>query len=149
MVKRLVIWLLVPLLLTSCQTKPSTSPTSIEQSTQSASGETSNQIPDLAAVSVKWDLETLLEIDKDSLQQITELEVLQGYEGGVIYLDFQPEGQMLASSGIDGSIRLWDLRNGTEIASIHHGLEGMGVSFHPTDHYLANCCQGSPSGNGL
>jgi WD40 repeat protein len=49
--------------------------------------------------------------------------VLQGHEGVVLGLSFAPDGLLLASSGLDGVIRLWDLSEKTprERTSLHSG----------------------------
>src|SRR5262245_11735274 len=41
---------------------------------------------------------------------------LTGHRGAVMTVAFQPEGGLLASGGLDGKIRLWDLKVGKELA---------------------------------
>lgn len=44
--------------------------------------------------------------------------VLSGHQGSAIEVDFHPNGQLLASSSWDGTIRLWDLATGEPAAML-------------------------------
>jgi WD40 repeat protein len=135
--KKQLLWVLTALILASCQGESAVSPTIAEQPVDPGLEVSADIDTDLIPEYSEWNLETLQLIDKESIHQIIEFDVLKGHQGMLIYLDFHPKGHMLASSGDDGSIRLWDLNTGAEIASLKHGPQGMGVSFHPADSFLA------------
>lgn len=52
---------------------------------------------------------------------------LQGHKSGVRDVDFGPQGRMLASCGVDGTVRLWDVEG---------GLVGQGVTLGKTDEII-------------
>ena len=49
-----------------------------------------------------------------------ELGRLEGHAGAVSGLSFAPDGELLASAGVDSSIRLWDWRQQAEVAVLGH-----------------------------
>ncbi len=78
--------------------------------------------------------------------------VLEGHSGSVRSVNFSSDGQLLASSSEDGTIRLWSCRDWREVASIiedpqsvkvHQqlrvgvGRAGEGICFHPLLPLLA------------
>ncbi len=60
--------------------------------------------------------------------------LLQGHNAPVNDITFSPDGTLLASASNDGTTRLWDLRNGEQIA-IFNG--GGAISFNHTGNLLA------------
>ncbi len=65
---------------------------------------------------------------------------LKGHEGYIDVLAFAPDGQLIASGG-DGGVRLWDLKEGTLIATYEgfEGYEGLinALAFAPDGQRLA------------
>jgi WD40 repeat protein len=62
---------------------------------------------------------------------------LTGHEGNVTGVAFNPEGTVLATSGLDGTVRLWDVETWEEISVMtdqDHALEG--VDFSPDGRYV-------------
>ncbi len=62
-----------------------------------------------------------------------KVRTLTGHKGNPVSLDFTSNGRILASSGWDGRIRLWDFENGRQLVSI---LETGEISFAPQDGTL-------------
>ena len=55
---------------------------------------------------------------------------LQGHVGAADGLSFAPDGELLASAGVDSSIRLWDWRRETQVAVLgNHRAAAMDVLF--------------------
>jgi WD40 repeat protein/serine/threonine protein kinase len=62
---------------------------------------------------------------------------LAGHEGVVTGVGFNPEGTVLASSGFDGTARLWDLGTGEALATLtDQPLPLEGVDFSPDGRYV-------------
>ena len=56
----------------------------------------------------------------DNADQITELKVIEASRSRVFGVTFSPDDQILASSGWDGSVHLWDVISGTELGDLSH-----------------------------
>ena len=53
---------------------------------------------------------------------------------------FSPAGRMLATAGVDGAVRLWDLATGAELRRVGEpGARLTGVAFSPDGRMLAAC----------
>ena len=70
--------------------------------------------------------------------------VLEGHEGGVFAVAFNPDRTRLASGGYDGTVRLWDVASGKETARLEgHDNFVHSVTFSPDGTQLASA--GGPS----
>ena len=68
---------------------------------------------------------------------------LHGNQDWILSVSFSPDGRILASGGIDGSIELWDVANGRLLSTLKGTLEGhdgvvYSVAFSPDGHTLAS-----------
>jgi WD40 repeat protein len=50
---------------------------------------------------------------------------------------FSPDGELLASAGVERQIRLWDVASGRLLRSLRHDDEVMAVAFSPDGLLLA------------
>src|SRR6185295_14367804 len=53
-----------------------------------------------------------------ALAQDTNVTTLSGHNADVTQLAFSPDGKLLASSGADFVIRIWDLASGKEVTTL-------------------------------
>jgi WD40 repeat protein/serine/threonine protein kinase len=77
------------------------------------------------------------------------LEVLKGHKGSVISLAFAVDGRLLASGGLDGQVRLWDLTGAQprEYASLEgHPSDVSALAFAPGETRLLASASGSLDG---
>jgi WD40 repeat protein len=87
-------------------------------------------LPDYPTLVPIYALQTILD-------NIHEQNRLVSYPGSVNHVSFSPDGQRLATTGIDGMVYLWSL-SGQQLAQIkcHHGSV-RSVCFSPNGQYLA------------
>lgn len=68
---------------------------------------------------------------------VVERAALLGHGGTVAALAFAPSGGTLASASWDGTVRLWDVASGAEVATFTHGAEVNGVALSPDGGRIA------------
>ena len=80
--------------------------------------------------------ETAIFLSEIPQQAITFLE---GHTGRIEEVSFSPDGTILASGAVDGTVRLWDIETRQEIATLEVGSAVYAVSFSPdgTGHMIA------------
>lgn len=58
---------------------------------------------------------------------------------GLLGLAFSSDGTRLATAGADGSVKIWNVRSGTQLQDLHgHSSDVMDVAFSPDDSQLAS-----------
>ena len=67
------------------------------------------------------------------------LRTLEGHRGAFWSLTFDPTGRTLASGGVDGAVKLWDVASGELLSTLEgHKHSVMSVKFDPTGRMLAS-----------
>ena len=51
-------------------------------------------------------------------------QILAGHRGDITAVAFTPDGKILASTGVDGMLKLWDVATGRKMATVHAHLGG-------------------------
>ena len=74
-----------------------------------------------------WDVETRETIDRD----------YSGHSGSISALAFSPDGSQIATASSDRTTRLWDVKSGSELLSLHgHSEDVRDVAFSPDGKFL-------------
>lgn len=57
--------------------------------------------------------------------------VLTGHAGAVFFVEFSPDGSLLASTGLDGTLRIWEVATGVELImkKVSEGFASAGLAF--------------------
>jgi len=64
--------------------------------------------------------------------------VLSGHRSGVTAVEFSPDGAWLASSSLDGTVRLWSTGAWNAARILNHGSEIYAIAFSPDGHLLVS-----------
>jgi WD40 repeat protein len=64
--------------------------------------------------------------------------VLQGHSAGVTAVQFSPDGAWLASSSLDGTVRIWSARTWDVTRVLKHGAEVYAITFSPDGRTLVS-----------
>jgi len=64
------------------------------------------------------------------LQRATQTALLDGHSHTVNAVAFSPDGRTLASASADGSVQLWEPRDGSLIASVRLGTRVAALALH-------------------
>ena len=67
-----------------------------------------------------------------------QIATLEGHRDRVEEVSFSPDGTILASGAVDGTVRLWDMETRQEIATLEVGSGVYSVSFSPDGTILAS-----------
>jgi len=72
--------------------------------------------------------------------------ILEGHSGGVLSLDFSPDGDLLASGSIDNTLRLWTVEDGSLLRTMYgHPFPILVLKFTPNGSFIVT---GSTDGIG-
>ena len=68
------------------------------------------------------------------------LKTLRGEHDELLDLVYAPDGRSLATSGMSGTIRIWDTLTGQELLTLKgHKTQVNGIAFAPDGSSLASC----------
>lgn len=62
---------------------------------------------------------------------------LAGHDNIIYSLDFHPDGNRIGSASHDKTARVWDLAEGTSLATLEHPTDVWAIAFHPGGQRLA------------
>ena len=81
---------------------------------------------------------------------LRELKTFRGHSHGVWTVAYAPDGQTLASGGVDRYVRLWDIETGRLLRSLRgHTADIRALVFMPDGRALASGVKIGPSASGI
>ena len=67
----------------------------------------------------------------DALSGDVQVVTRAGHTGEITDVEFTPDGERLATSSLDGTVRIWDVKTGVEVLTLDEhagGVEGLAFS---------------------
>lgn len=133
------VWICLMFVLMACSAPATSRPTATNEpgdittktATQTTVSSASPQIQN-------GDISAAVPITVSNASQLSEIRTLSGHSRAISQLDFHPNGESLASSSEDGTVRVWDISSGSEYVTFDEGNEAFGVSFDSNGDKLAS-----------
>jgi WD40 repeat protein len=66
---------------------------------------------------------------------------MKGHTAKITQVVFSPDGLHLASSSLDGTVKVWDIATGKEVVTFHDAAPVLGVAFSPDSLRLASASE--------
>jgi WD40 repeat protein len=104
--------------------------------------------PDWSVIAGVGDDASIELVDTDSGDVVHELAGHQDEEitdgSPILDIAFSPDGELVASAGLDGEVIVWTVNDGTEVATIETDHDVAALAFSPDGRFLATGGDGAP-----